>query len=159
MMIPAFRAARRKALTEDFLEVFSRTGNITTACEELAPKYGTSAAALRTMVMEYREILDGFAERFDFANDMSADRLEAEALRRAVDGVEETVYQAGTPVGTTRKYSDSLLMFLLKARRPAVYRERVEHSGPGGGPMEFRSIMELVQAAAAEPTTVVEISK
>ena len=47
--------------------------------------------------------------------------LEDEAMRRAVDGVEEPVYQAGQLVGTKRVYSDSLLKLMLQAADPARY--------------------------------------
>ena len=52
-------------------------------------------------------------------------------MRRAVDGVEEPVYQGGQLVGTKLVYSDTLLGKLLNANRPAKYRERfdVAHSG------------------------------
>lgn len=116
-----------------------------------------------------------FAQAWDAAIEASADLLEREARRRAIDGVEEPVIYQGqmtpvyeyeadgsmrmvertetatdgkeiwvrTPVQarnpdgtlkwlTVRRPSDSLLQFLLKGRRPDVYRERFEHSGPGG---------------------------
>ena len=44
--------------------------------------------------------------------------IEAEARRRAVDGVDEPVYYQGKEVGTVRRYSDVLLIFLLKGLRP-----------------------------------------
>ena len=44
--------------------------------------------------------------------------LEDEARRRAVDGVDEPVFQQGKQVGTIRKHSDTLLIFLLKGIRP-----------------------------------------
>lgn len=49
--------------------------------------------------------------------------LEDEARRRAVDGVDEPVFQGGELVGHVRRYSDRLLEFLLRGRRPTVYRE------------------------------------
>ncbi len=52
------------------------------------------------------------------------DRMEDEARRRAVDGVEESVFYQGEQVSTVRRYSDTLLIFMLKARRPETYRER-----------------------------------
>jgi hypothetical protein len=75
-----------------------------------------------------------------------ADRLEAEADRRAMEGVVEKKFTAkGEPVidpetqqqYLERKFSDLLLIFRLKALRPDKYRERsdlymqgrVEHSG------------------------------
>ena len=56
--------------------------------------------------------------------------MEREAYRRAVKGVEKPVYRGGQLVGTIREYSDSLLMFLLRARRPELYRDhsRVERT-------------------------------
>ena len=48
--------------------------------------------------------------------------LEREADRRAVEGVEEPVYQKGELVGHIRRYSDLLLMFRTKKLDPS-YRE------------------------------------
>jgi hypothetical protein len=38
-------------------------------------------------------------------------------------------------VGTVRKFSDNLLMFLLKGKRPEVFRERHELTGVNGAPL------------------------
>ena len=46
-------------------------------------------------------------------------------MRRALEGGEEPVFYQGKIVGSVRKYSDTLLMFMLKARRPERYRDRV----------------------------------
>jgi len=54
--------------------------------------------------------------------------LEKEAWRRAEQGVAEPVYQHGKQVGTIQRYSDQLLMFLLRARAPERYRDRVDVS-------------------------------
>jgi hypothetical protein len=43
------------------------------------------------------------------------------------------VFQGGKNVGTERVYSDRLLELLLKARRPAKYRERIDHKHGGDG--------------------------
>jgi hypothetical protein len=52
--------------------------------------------------------------------------MEDEAMRRAVDGWDEPVYQKGEQVGVVRKYSDSLLALLLRGRRPDVYRDNAQ---------------------------------
>ena len=52
--------------------------------------------------------------------------MEREAARRAYHGVEEPVFHKGEVCGSIRKYSDTLMIFLLKARRPEVYRDMVE---------------------------------
>ena len=54
------------------------------------------------------------------------DRLENAARKRAEFGVERPVFQHGAEVGTVTDYSDNLLMFLLKGRRPEVFKERSE---------------------------------
>ena len=59
-----------------------------------------------------------FADAWDDAYDAGNDRLEDEAHRRAVDGVERPVTYRGEVVGSVREYSDVLLMFLLRGRRP-----------------------------------------
>ena len=64
------------------------------------------------------------------AQEVAADRLEAEAFRRAVHGVEvPTGWYRGRPGGMGRKYSDLLAIFLLKGLRPEKYSERVQMSG------------------------------
>ena len=77
-----------------------------------------------------------YVEAFAQAKEMSIEILEKEARRRAHDGIIENVYQGGQKVGENVKYSDTLLMFLLNGERPAKYKQRFEHTGPGGGPMQ-----------------------
>ena len=51
--------------------------------------------------------------------------LEAEADRRAVEGVVKPLFYKGQRLPVeVREYSDVLLMFRLKALRPEQYRER-----------------------------------
>ena len=70
-----------------------------------------------------------FQEALKCAREMAADILEAEAFRRAVEGVERPVgWYKGVAGGTVREYSDNLLMFQLKMLRPE-YRDRVEVRG------------------------------
>lgn len=52
-------------------------------------------------------------------------------------GVDEPVYYQGRSVGRVKRYSDVLLIFLLKGIRPDVYRERYEHTGADGGPIRY----------------------
>ena len=56
---------------------------------------------------------------------------EDELFRRAVEGVEQPVYQLGKLVGHVREYSDKLLELYLKSHAPEKYMDRqsVEHSG------------------------------
>ena len=78
---------------------------------------------------ELREADEGFAAAWAEAVEQGTQALEDEARRRAVEGWLEPVFQQGEQVGTVRKYSDQLLMLLLRGRRPAVYRESAPASG------------------------------
>lgn len=71
-----------------------------------------------------------YKRAFQSAVEEAADNLEREARRRAVEGVEEpTGWYKGSPGGFVRKYSDVLLIFLLKGARPEKYKDRVEQTG------------------------------
>jgi hypothetical protein len=69
-----------------------------------------------------------FALAFKQADLQATESLEKEAWRRARDGFAEEVWQHGKLVGTIQRYSDRLLEFMLRARRPDVYRDRVDVS-------------------------------
>ncbi len=73
----------------------------------------------------------------------AVETLEAEARRRALEGVEENVYYQGAVIGRTRKYSDTMLMFLLRAYRPDIYRERRETDDKDDGPVIGRVTLYL----------------
>lgn len=124
------QSERRRVL---FLRAFAEHGNVTAACRV--------AGIGRTIVYEWKEHDPAFAEAYQRASDESLENLEGEAYRRAVVGVrsEKGVYHQGQLVGIETKveWSDGLLMFLLKARNPAKYRENatLEHTGPGGQPL------------------------
>lgn len=77
-----------------------------------------------TTIYKHRYKDADFASAWDIAIDIGFNILESEAIRRAVLGVKEPVYYKGDVVGEITKYSDSLLMFLLKGRRREVYGEK-----------------------------------
>ncbi|MBA3033575.1 MAG: terminase [Gammaproteobacteria bacterium] len=74
-----------------------------------------------------------FAKRWDDAIEAATDAIEAEAHRRAVDGVEEPIFYKGVECGRVTRYSDPLLIALLKRHRPE-YRDsgRVEIANAPG---------------------------
>lgn len=88
------------------------------------------SGAARSNVYYWLETDPAFSAEYHTAENEATERLEREAWRRAVEGTpyERTSYWHGEPVGTDRKieYSDNLMMLLLKARRPDVYREKVD---------------------------------
>ena len=132
-----------------------------------------------------------YAAAFEIAWQRGTDALEAEAVRRAYEGVTKPIFHAGKraidvvqnpdgslkrdesgkPIGipaAVREYSDTLLIFLLKGRNPAVFSDRtaLEHRGarerttivlnllpvgaqPGGGRSE-----PAAQRALPQPRTI-----
>lgn len=120
-------AAQRKA----FLAALSDGLSISGAARQAGVARGT--------LYHWRDDDPDFAMGWRDAEEAGADALEDEALRRAVSGLVEPVFYGGKEVGEVRKYSDSLLVFLLKARRPDKYRDRVsaEVSGSNGGAVEL----------------------
>jgi hypothetical protein len=106
-----------------FLKALAKSGVVTTACRKA--KIG------RTTAYKVRDEDIDLAAAWDDALDQAADVMEEEAHRRAVEGVLKPIYQGGKKVGSVREYSDTLLIFQLKAARPEKYRERsdIRHSG------------------------------
>jgi hypothetical protein len=115
-----------------FLAAFVEHATVTAAAH--------AAGIARRTHYWWLETDEGYAKRFKDADDQVTEALEAEAKRRAHVGVSEPVFYKGEAVGTIQKYSDTLLIFLLKARRPDVYRERFDHTlaGPDGAPLVVR---------------------
>jgi hypothetical protein len=99
-----------------FLAMLSEYGNVSRAADE--------AGVHRVHMYQVRARDEGFAADWDEAARIGAARLEDEARRRAVEGWDEPVWHKGIQCGTTRKYSDTLLICLLKAHHPEKYAER-----------------------------------
>lgn len=123
----------RHLWTDAFLAHLAECGILTDAA--------AAAGVDRSTVFRRRQDDEEFARAVDEAIDMAADKLEREARRRAVDGVEEPVYQGGQLVGKRMVYSDSLLALLLKGRRKKVFAERIEQTGADGGPVQTRTVI------------------
>jgi hypothetical protein len=88
----------------------------------MSPTSAANAAGVgRSTAYLWRHEDPEFAAKWDAAVAQGIDRLEDEAHRRAVEGVKRPVYRGGVLVGEMTKYSDTLLMFLIKRRRPEVY--------------------------------------
>lgn len=114
----------RKACTKRTPEKDIKANNQRVFVEQLVKGQTITAAAkasgiCRRTAYSWRESDKTFAEVWDDALEIGTEKLETEATRRALEG------------------SDTLLIFLLKARRPKIYRERVstEVTGPDGQPL------------------------
>lgn len=97
-----------------FLLAFGQLGSIKAAAEQVGIDRGTHYDWMRE---------PAYAADFAEAQLRAARELEDEAVRRAT---------------ATVGGSDTLLIFLLKCRNPAVFgdKHRLEHSGPSGGPIK-----------------------
>lgn len=102
-----------------FLREFGTSGNVLRACQ--------AAGVGRSTLYHEWMLLAAFKALYEQAREDAADLLEEEARRRAVNGVDKPVFYRGGRCGLIREYSDTLLIFLLKGKRPDVYRERVDH--------------------------------
>jgi Bacteriophage Sf6, terminase small subunit-like len=100
-----------------FLEALANGATISSAVK--------SAGYARPTVYKWRAADVKFAAAWDDAIEEGTDLLEDEVLRRAKDGVEEPRFYEGEICGHVRKYSDTLAIFLLKARRPEKYSDKV----------------------------------
>jgi transposase-like protein len=112
--------ARRRA----FLEALSGGLSVTAAAVQ--------SGMNRATAYRWRDREPSFAADWDAAIEAGTDRLEDVARQRAEAG------------------SDTLLIFLLKARRPAKYRDRaaVEVTGKDGGPLVVRYPVKAESADA-----------
>lgn len=126
------QAAKSARLKACFLAAYLTLGNIAATCRQIGVG--------RRTVYDWKANDPTFLTQYDDVEDDAVDGLEGEATRRAVQGVDKPVYQGGKLVGHVREYSDTLLIFLLKGKRPEVYRERFEHSGPKGGPIAIHQL-------------------
>ena len=116
-----------------FLETLRDGNSVATA----AKRIGVS----RKTVYEWRKADDEFRAEWETALEEGTDGLEDVAIKRAKEG------------------SDTLLIFMLKARRREVYADLVKqwHSGPNDKPIQTQAIEdtrvpigELLQAALAD---------
>jgi hypothetical protein len=108
---------RRRDWRPAFLASFAATGNVLLSAK--------GAGIDRSVPYDERKRNPRFAAAWEQAEEDAIQLLEAEARRRAMSA------------------SDVLLMFLLKARRPAVYRDnaRLELTGAAGGPIQTQAVL------------------
>lgn len=114
---PPFRDERITHPTRRaFLAAYADCGNVTRACHAVGISRETQRLWRADPI---------YAEAFAHAKEHGADSLEEVARLRAISG------------------SDTLLIFLLKGARPEIYRERFEHSGPGGSPLGPSAVVHV----------------
>lgn len=134
------RKSKKQMAQELFLEAYVVTGSIARAfdvAKEKAEEEGLDLPLHRQRhyewIVEDGAAGENYRERFFAADETATQVLEGEAFRRAYEGVTDWRSDGDGGLVEIRKYSDPVLMFLLKARRPDRYRERFDHR-VGGSP-------------------------
>ncbi|MBX9943780.1 MAG: hypothetical protein K2Y40_06845 [Reyranella sp.] len=119
-----------------FLHHLGRTGSVTLAAAR--------AGLPRRALYKRRDADAAFAARWDEALQLGIDRLQDDAMRRALHGTARGVFRNGRQVGSVQQYDNRLLQFLLKAHRPETYGERGKAAS---SPLPFDLAQRLAAAA------------
>ena len=109
-----------------FIRVLATTGRVKVAADR--------AGLHRSRLYKLRDRDKKFRALWKKALEGRSDLIEDEAMRRAVQGVEEPVYYMGSICGYKRVYSDALLGKLMEGNIPEKYRanHKVEVTGAVG---------------------------
>lgn len=139
--------ARKQAHQGAFLAAFAKTCRIDRAAE--------AAGIHRQTHYDWMRDDPAYVVMFEEAKALAHQVLEDAAVDRAVDGWDEPVFHEGKPCGVIRKRSDRLLEVLLRAKKPAEYRDRstVEHTGKDGAPLIPLESWRKLVADASDDTT------
>ncbi len=149
--LPVPRAPRHDgwsiSLQRQFIETLADTGSVAAAAKAVG-KPKSSAYRLR------REPgAEQFAAAWDAALAEASKQLTDVAFDRAFNGIEEPVVdKAGNHIYTRQRYSDRLLMFLLRAHHPERYGAPNEgRSGAALMAPVARALAALAPVPPAEP--------
>ena len=120
-------------------------GNVTQAIK--------TAKAARGWVYGRRQRDRFFRDAFEASRACGIEVLKDEAHRRACKGIEEPVFHQGEICGHVRKYSDALLMFLIKQADPS-YREhhKIDHGNADKRPFLFKIMLHPDAVKATQQT-------
>lgn len=152
---------QRARKQQRFLRAYRDVGIIKAACK--------AAGIDRSTYYDWRDHDEDFKKHLPDARDEANETLEYAAYAQAVLGVESPVVSMGRLVYeeipaknedgspkldkhgeqayirgklvTERKYAPSLLITLLKANMPEKYKERLEHTGKDGGPIQTEGLL------------------
>ena len=127
-----------------FLAKLAETGNASEAAE--------SVGFARKTMYRHRDSDEEFDTGWIAAQEEAYDKLEREAWRRGVEGVDEPVFYQGEVCGHVRRYSDNMLGTLLRGNRPKKYNRMATPVNPGDGESMPVTFVGLVQFAQEDPT-------
>jgi len=126
-----------------FIETLADTGMVSAAAQAVDMSVQSAYRLRRAPGAE------SFARAWAVALDAAADALADIAFSRAIEGVDEPVFDRdGCRIGAKTRYSDRMVMFLLRAYRPGQFRHAHESiRQPGEAPPPLHP--PLAQAIAA----------
>ena len=121
-----------------FLQAYSKTCNVVAACRLCGIARRTHYAWLKKY--------PPYAETFKECRRAAGDFLESIAVERATVGWTEPVLYQGKVAAHVRRYSDGLLMMLLRGFKPEKYGvQRQEISGPQEAPKQAKVEVVIVR--------------
>ncbi len=124
------------ATLRNFLHFLGQSGSVT---------YAAARAGIERRTLYRRRAADeAFAARWDEALQLGIDRLQDNAMQRALNGTERPLFRNGRRVGSMQQYDNKLLQFLLRAHRPEVYADRKQSAVP---PLPFDLAKRLAASA------------
>lgn len=143
---------RRSVRTRDaqgrFLDALTDGATIAAAC--------ATAGIGRRTAYDWRKAEPAFAAAWTEALDIGTSALEDEAVRRAVVGVDEPVFYRGEVCGTVTKKSDTMLIFVLRRRRPEIYGHLDKPTKPSATPITHTERAARIEATLNRVTPPLE---
>lgn len=121
---------------KSFLHFLSRSGSVTFAALQ--------ARLDRRTVYRLKANDEQFAAQWNEALNLGIDRLQDDAMQRALNGSERHLWRNGKQVGSVLQYDNKLLQFLLRAHRPEIYSEKRQSAVP---PLPFDLAKRLAASA------------
>lgn len=127
--------------------------------EELLVCPNESLAALRAGITmnQVRGLKNqdaAFLQAVGEAKEFASGRVEEEAFRRSVEGVEKGVYYKGSRIDTVREYSDGLTIKILESTVPQ-YEKRSKVEGNINHSVKF-DWMDIVQKSISESNSGID---
>ena len=131
------KLAPAKERAARLLQAYAETCNLREACRQAKVSKTTHYDWLKRYPAE--KFPRGYAAVFREFQERAGDSLESVAVERATTGWTEDVFYQGQKCGSVRRYSDGLLMQLLRGAKPQKYgTQKQELSGPQGAPVQAR---------------------
>lgn len=144
VIFPA-HSVRTPEVAQKFLETLGYSGNVSLACQ--------AAGVSRNSMYLWKHDDENFSAKWDALVVAAGELLEEEAVRRAVDGIEEPKFYEGAVCGQVRKYDNRLLTFLLTAHVPEKYgkvvkgRSAIQDTPKGNGlEIVFTSLIDAKES-------------